>query len=44
MTKKEKEMILKSLEQELKQAINTWEFEKATELRDQIIEINKEES
>ena len=42
MTKKEKEMILKNLEQQLKQAIDTWEFEKATELRDQIIEINRE--
>jgi len=41
MTKKEKEMILKNLEQQLKQAIDTWEFEKATKLRDQIIEINK---
>jgi len=42
MTKKEKEMILKNLEQQLKQAIDIWEFEKATELRDQIIEINRE--
>ena len=42
MTKKEKEMILKNLEQQLKEAVSHWEFEKATELRDQIIEINKE--
>ncbi len=42
MTKKEKEMILKNLEKQLKEAVSHWEFEKATELRDQIIEINKE--
>jgi protein-arginine kinase activator protein McsA len=35
-------MILKNLEKQLKDAVKNWDFEKATELRDQIIEINKE--
>ena len=41
MTKKEKEMILKSLEEQMKIAIDNWEFEKAAELRDQIKEITE---
>ena len=41
MTKKEKEMILKNLEEQLKIAIEAWEFEKAAELRDQIKEISE---
>jgi len=39
ITKKEKEIILKNLEEQLKLAIENWEFEKAAELRDQIKEI-----
>jgi len=39
-TKKEKEMILKNLEEQLKIAIDNWEFEKAAEIRDQIKEIS----
>ncbi len=39
ITKKEKEIILKTLEKELKIAINNWEFEKAAQLRDQIKEL-----
>jgi len=41
MTKKEKEIILKNLEEQLKECIKNWEFEKAAELRDQIKEINE---
>lgn len=43
MTKKEKEIILKNLEEQLKQAIDNWEFEKAAILRDQIKEITDNE-
>jgi excinuclease ABC subunit B len=39
MTKKEKEIILANLNQQLKQAIDNWEFEKAAQIRDQIKEI-----
>ena len=39
MTKKEKEIILANLNQQLKQAIDNWEFEKAAKIRDQIKEI-----
>ncbi len=39
MTKKEKEIILKTLEEQLKIAIDNWEFEKAAEIRDQIKEL-----
>jgi excinuclease ABC subunit B len=39
MTKKEKEIILANLNQQLKQAIDNWEFEKAAQIRDQIREI-----
>lgn len=41
MTKKEKQMILSNLEEQLKLAIKNWEFEKAAELRDQIKEISE---
>jgi len=41
MTKKEKEIILKNLDEQLKLAIKNWEFEKAAELRDQIREISE---
>lgn len=41
MTKKEKEIILKNLEEQLKIAINNWEFEKAAQIRDQIKELMK---
>ena len=41
MTKKEKEFILANLQQQLKQAIDNWEFEKAALLRDQIKEIQE---
>jgi len=41
MTKKEKEFILANLQQQLKQAIDNWEFEKAAMLRDQIKEIQE---
>ena len=40
MTKKEKEMILKNLESQLKEAIDAWEFEKAAQIRDQIKELD----
>jgi len=36
MTKKEKEMILKDLKRQLDDAIATWDFEHAAEVRDQI--------
>jgi len=39
MTKKEKEIILKNLEEQLKIAIDNWEFEKAAQIRDQIKEL-----
>ena len=41
ITKKEKEIILRNLEEQLKIAIENWEFEKATELRDHIKEIRE---
>ena len=41
ITKKEKEIILRNLEEQLKIAIENWELEKATELRDQIKEIRE---
>jgi len=40
MTKKEKEMILAQLDEQLKTAIKNWEFETAAQLRDQIKEIS----
>ena len=42
MTKKEKEIILKNLEKQLKLAIDKWEFEKAAQIRDQIKKISNE--
>lgn len=42
ITKKEKEIIINTLNSQLKEAISNWDFEKAAELRDQIIEIEKE--
>ena len=41
ITKKEKQLILEELEKQLKIAIKNWEFEKAAQLRDQIIKIKK---
>ncbi len=40
MTKKEKEMILAQLDEQLKLAVKNWEFETAAQLRDQIKEIS----
>jgi len=41
MTKKEKEIILKDLKDQLDEAIKAWEFEKAAVIRDQIKEIDE---
>ena len=40
MTKKEKEIILESLREQLDQAVKNWEFEKAADIRDQIKELS----
>jgi len=39
LTKKEKEIILIDLRKQLEEAIKTWEFEKAAQIRDQIKEL-----
>jgi protein-arginine kinase activator protein McsA len=41
MTKKEKQIIMKDLRQQLDDAIDTWEFEKAAIIRDQIKDIDE---
>ncbi len=42
VTKKEKQIILKNLQEQLKQAIDNWEFEKAAIIRDQIKELEEQ--
>lgn len=41
LTKKEKEIIMIDLKQQLDEAIATWEFEKAASIRDQIKELEE---
>jgi protein-arginine kinase activator protein McsA len=41
-TKREKEIIIKDLRQQLDDAISKWEFEKATIIRDQLKELQNE--
>lgn len=41
MTKKEKDIIMKSLKEQLDQSIAAWEFEKAASIRDQIKELDE---
>lgn len=42
MSLKEKEIIIKDLRQQLDEAIHKWEFEKATQIRDQLKELQNE--
>ena len=43
MTKKEKNIILKDLKKQLKQAVDNWEFKKADKLKTQIQEIENQD-